>query len=105
MTITPTTLLAIAFRFQPLVAEAAASNKMTTGFSYIIYVMMLAGMVWGVQRAMAGFGEMDGHGGMDGMIKVGSGVGIALAPWIIYFIFKNIFPQAAIDPSTIQSLQ
>jgi H+/Cl- antiporter ClcA len=100
----------IAARLYPLLAQAQAqaqgsASNFINAISYIIYILMVVGFVWGIIKCIGGFAGMRGGGGMDSMMEIVGGVGIALAPWIMYLVFNNILGGSiAPNPNSIKAL-
>jgi hypothetical protein len=97
----------IAAQIAPILAQSGGgSGNFSGAISYIIYILMVVGFVWGIIKCIGGFAGMRGGGGMDSMMEIVGGVGIALAPWIMYLVFNNILGgNIAVDPGSIKALK
>ena len=98
---TPANLLVFSLRVLPL-AQASGGTDLSTAFSYVVYILMLIGFVWGVIKCISGFASMRGGGGMDGMMEIVGGVGIAAAPIVMKVVFDKLCPGASVSPTAIQ---
>ena len=104
---TPASLLIFTFRahnmlaVSPMLAQSAGGLK--ESFQYVVYILMMIGLVWGVIKCISGFASMRGGGGMDGMMEIVGGIGIAAAPIIMNAVFSKLCPAVGeMNPTAIQ---
>ena len=86
----------------PVVAAFTGFDKIKEGALIVVGIICVFGFVYGVIQVLEGITKI--KNGEQGWLAILGGVGLVLAPFIVYGAYSHFMPAAALDLGKLSEL-